>query len=154
MILATLCYIKNNGKTLMMHRIKRREDNHAGKWNGLGGKIDPGETPEECVIREVKEESGLSIRNPRLKGFLTFPSFDGFDDWYVFVFTTHKFKGKLTASAEGELAWIADADLLDLPQWEGDRIFLPWLDKESLFSAKFVYHKGKLTDHAVVFYGG
>ena len=95
MQLATLCYIIDNDKTLMLHRIKKKDDFHEGKWNGLGGKFEHGESPEECVIREVKEESGLLIKNPRMHGFITFPMFDGKKDWYVFLFTAREFKGKL-----------------------------------------------------------
>ena len=86
MQLATLCYVRHQGKTLMLHPIKKENDMHAGKWNGLGGKMEAGETPEECAIREVREESGLIAEHLQLKGFLTFPMFDGKKDWYVFVF--------------------------------------------------------------------
>lgn len=152
MKLATLCYIKKNGQTLMMHRIKRKDDLHFGKWNGLGGKMQPGETPEECVIREIEEESGLLIKDPLLKGFLTFPSFDKWDDWYVFVFTACRFKGKLLDSAEGYLKWVDDCGLLKLDLWEGDHIFLPWLQDKKFFSAKFNYQNGRLKNHSVNFY--
>jgi 8-oxo-dGTP diphosphatase len=152
MKLATLCYIRKNGRTLMMHRIKRKDDMHYGKWNGLGGKMHPGETPEECIIREVREESGFEIRDPHLNGFLTFPSFDESDDWYVFVFTVNRFKGKLLTSSEGELQWVDDKDLLKLDLWEGDQIFLPWLAQKKFFSAKFNYRDGKLKDYLVNFY--
>ena len=86
MKVATLCYIRRADKTLMIHRIKKENDMHAGKWNGLGGKLEPGETPDECAAREIREESGLVIANPMLKGILTFPMFDGDEDWYAFVF--------------------------------------------------------------------
>lgn len=152
MKLATLCYIKKNGQTLMMHRIKRKDDLHFGKWNGLGGKMQPGETPEECVIREIVEESGLLIKDPLLKGFLTFPSFDKWDDWYVFVFTAYRFRGKLLDSAEGYLKWVDDDELLKLDLWEGDHIFLPWLEDKKFFSAKFNYQNGRLKNHSVNFY--
>jgi 8-oxo-dGTP diphosphatase len=151
MELATLCYIKSGGKTLMIHRIKKQNDMHKGKWNGLGGKLEPGETPEECVIREVKEECGLTVI-PSLKGLLTFPAFDGFNDWYVFVFVATDFEGDITNSEEGVLAWVDDSELANLNLWEGDHIFLKWLTKEGFFSAKFVYEKGKLTDYTVSFY--
>lgn len=152
MKLATLCYIKHAGKTLMIHRIKKANDMHQGKWNGLGGKMEPGETPEECVIREVREESGLTIHNPVLKGILTFPLFSINEDWYAFVFVAHEFEGELINSNEGELAWIDDDKLLSLPLWEGDLIFLPWLNQAGIFSGKFVYRDGRLVDHSVVFY--
>jgi 8-oxo-dGTP diphosphatase len=152
MKLATLCYVKRGGKTLMMHRVKKPNDVHFGKWNGLGGKLIPGETPEECVIREVREESGLKIRRPELKGILTFPGFDGEDDWYVFVFLARSFSGRVGACAEGELDWIPDRRLSALPLWEGDRIFMKWLARRPFFSAKFVYKNFKFKSHRVVFY--
>ena len=136
----------------MLHRIKKKNDFHEGKWNGLGGKFEHGETPEECVIREVKEESGLLIKNPRLHGFITFPMFDGKKDWYVFLFTASEFNGELIDSHEGKLEWIADEKLLDLNLWEGDSIFIPWLMGDKFFSAKFVYENGKFVDHTVNFY--
>ncbi|MBV6510774.1 MAG: 8-oxo-dGTP diphosphatase [Ignavibacteriaceae bacterium] len=154
MKLATLCYVKDipNGKTLMLHRIKKENDVHQGKWNGLGGKFDAGETPEECVIREIREESGLTIKKPVLKGFLTFPAFKDDEDWFVFVFTAPQFSGHLIESTEGHLEWIADKDLLSLNLWEGDAIFLPWLEQEKFFSGKFVYKGGKLIEYSVEFY--
>jgi 8-oxo-dGTP diphosphatase len=152
MKLATLCYLRNNSRTLMMHRVKRAGDMHYGKWNGLGGKLQAGESPEECVMREVKEESGLIIENPRLKGFLTFPSFDEWDDWYVFVFTAQGFSGELQDTPEGHLEWIDNEKLTALDLWEGDHVFLPWLDKPGMFSAKFIYKNGKLSEHQETFY--
>lgn len=152
MKLATLCYVKRNGKTLMLHRIKKADDVHQGKWNGLGGKIHLGETPEECAIREVNEECGLEIKNPTLRGILTFPAFKDEEDWYVYVFTAGEFSGELTDSEEGCLEWIADAKLYELPLWEGDPIFLKWLDEGRFFSGKFVYQNGKLIRHSVVFH--
>lgn len=153
MKLATLCYVRREGKTLMLHRVKKQNDIHEGKWNGLGGKFLPGETPEECVVREVREESGLTVRNPRLKGVLTFPDFDGAEDWYVYVYVAREFSGDLIESEEGHLHWIPDAEVPALPLWEGDRIFLPWLEREVFFSGKFCYKNGRLFDHSVVFHG-
>jgi 8-oxo-dGTP diphosphatase len=152
MKLATLCYVKTGGKTLMIHRIKKENDMHQGKWNGLGGKLDPGETPEECVIREVYEESGLAIVDPLLKGVLTFPKFAKNEDWYAFIFVAREFHGQLIDSDEGVLQWIEDEELLDLELWAGDRIFIPWLEQPGFFSGKFVYQDGKLMEHEAVFY--
>ena len=152
MKLATLCYVRNAGRTLMIHRIKKQNDMHAGKWNGLGGKLEPGETPEECAIREIREESGLIVRNPLLKGFLTFPMFDGKDDWYAFVFLVNEFEGELIDSQEGLLRWIPDGELLDLNLWAGDLIFIPWLQRPGFFSGQFVYQDGDLVDHHVIFH--
>ena len=152
MKLATLCYVKDSGKTLMIHRIKKENDIHEGKWNGLGGKFQPGETPEECVIREVFEESGLKIHQPELRGILTFPNFARDEDWYAFVFVARQFEGELIDSAEGNLKWISDADILSLNLWEGDRIFLPFLEEEGFFSGKFVYQNGQLVEHSLIIY--
>ncbi len=150
--LATLCYVQKNSKTLMLHRIKKENDMHAGKWNGLGGKMEEGETPEECAIREIKEESGLDVHHLLLKGFILFPQFDGKKDWYVFIFVIDDFSGTLIDSPEGELAWIENKRLSELPLWAGDRIFMQWLNKREFFSARFNYKKGKLLGYEVNFY--
>ena len=151
MLLATLCYLHHAGRTLMIHRVKRPDDIHAGKWNGLGGKFEPGESPEECVIREVREESGLEILHPHLCGLLMFPGFKG-DDWYVFVFTAAEFTGELQENSEGYLQWIPDAGLESLPLWPSDHIFLPWIRVGKFFSAKFVYSGDEMIGHTVTFY--
>ena len=153
MKLATLCYVRHDGKTLMLLRNKKANDMHAGKWNGLGGKFEPGETPEACAIREIREESGLTVRNPALRGILTFPGFDGEEDWYAFVFVADTFEGELIDSDEGELHWIDDDRLLDLNLWEGDRYFIPWLDQPGIFSGRFDYIDGRLIGYDVVVYG-
>ena len=151
MTLATLCYIKHEGHTLMVYRNKKQNDIHAGKWNGLGGKFEAGESPEECVIREVHEESGLSIRNPHLHGLLMFPNFKG-NDWYVFVFTATEFKGDLIDSPEGVLKWIRDDELTSLNLCESDHLFFPWIEGGKFFSAKFMFDGDKLQSHEVVFH--
>jgi len=152
MKLATLCYLRRDGQTLMIHRVKKANDMHEGKWNGLGGKLNPGESPEECAVREVFEESGLRVRNPQLKGFLTFPAFSQNEDWYVFVYLVEDLEGELIDSAEGILRWVDNADLTALNLWEGDPIFLPWLDRPGIFSGKFIYKDGRLVSHEVAFY--
>jgi len=152
MKLATLCYLRKDGKTLMIHRVKKQNDVHQGKWNGLGGKFEPGETPEECVRREVFEEAGLQVKRLHLKGFLTFPLFANNEDWYAFVFVCDEFEGEIADSLEGNLAWIENDKLLELPLWEGDRLFLPLLDQPVFFSGKFVYQNGKLVEHHITRY--
>ncbi len=153
MIAATLCYVRKGGKTLMLHRVKKANDVHEGKWNGLGGKFELGESPEECVVREIREESGLTIIKPDLRGILTFPGFDGEHDWLVFLFTADKFRGKLDKNSnEGNIEWIPDSKLLNLPLWEGDRLFLKWLKNKKFFSAKFIYKKGRLKSYQAVFH--
>ena len=152
MILATLCYVKHNGKTLMVHRNKKPNDIHAGKWNGLGGKFEAGETPETCIRREVQEEAGLVLHNPRLHGLLLFPNFKG-NDWYVFVFTAREFDGELIESSpEGRLEWIDDDQLTKLNLWESDAIFLPWIEAGKFFSARFEYKGETMIGHEVVFH--
>ncbi len=153
MKLATLVYVRSGGQTLMLHRVKKARDIHEGKWNGLGGKFEAGETPEACAVREVFEESGLTIVEPQWRGLLTFPSFALDEDWYAFVFVARAFSGTLIDSAEGRLAWVPDASIASLPLWSGDRIFLPWLDEAVTFSGRFAYREGALHEWSVTFYG-
>jgi len=150
-IAATLCYVRSNGRTLMLHRNKKPGDVHRGKWNGLGGKLDAGESPDECVLREIREESGLVLLDARLRGVLTFPAFKDGEDWLVFVYTATRFEGSLGPCPEGDLEWIEDSRIASLPLWEGDRIFLPWLEGEKFFSGKFTYAGGRLVRHEVSF---
>ncbi len=152
MILATLCYLEKNGKVLMLYRNKKENDYHEGKWNAPGGKLETGESPEECVIREMKEETGLAIENPFLKGMITFPMFDGKNDWYVFLFRAFEFAGEIIDSPEGSLEWIDKDKLLDLNLWEGDKTFIPWLFEDKHFSAKLIYKEKDLKDFQVNFY--
>ncbi len=138
----------------MMHRNSRPDDMHFGKWNAPGGKIEPGETPEECAVREVFEETALTVNTPRLRGVLTFPAFDGEEDWYVFVYTAEEYTGVLKKSChEGDLFWIEDEHLMDLPLWDGDRIFMKWLESDRFFSGKFIYSASGFDSHSVIFHG-
>jgi 8-oxo-dGTP diphosphatase len=152
MKLATLCYVRNGEQTLMVHRVKKAQDMHLGKWNGLGGKLEPGETPEECARREIQEESGLEVKDLTWKGLLTFPGFANDEDWYAFVFVATVKNGPLIDSPEGDLKWVDQTELFGLNLWEGDLIFLPWLDRPGMFSGKFTYLDGRLVDHWVEFY--
>jgi len=152
MKLATLCYVMDKDKTLMLFRNKKENDYHEGKWNGLGGKLEAGETPEECAVREVYEESGLKVFDPIMKGLITFPMFDGVEDWYVFIFVFKKFSGELIDSPEGQLKWIPNNKLTDLNLWDGDKHFIPWLFEDNCFSAKFIYEEGKYVSHTINFY--
>jgi len=132
----------------------KKPEAHQGKWNGLGGKIESGETPEECIIREVKEESGLTIKNPKLVGIITFPSFAlSKESWYAYVFVATEFEGTVTESAEGKLEWIDNDKILSLNTWDGDKVFLCLLDSPTFWSAKIQYNdEGKLESHSVVFH--
>ena len=113
----------------MLYRNKKQNDIHKGKWNGLGGKFEVGETPEECVIREVKEDRGVEITNPKLHGIILFPFFDKKQDWFVFVFSSTEFFGEIIESNEGNLKWINNNLLYSLNLWEGDKIFMDWINK-------------------------
>jgi len=117
----------------------------------LGGKLEAWETPEECVRREVQEEAGLLIQNPRLHGLLMFPKFKG-NDWYVFVFTASEFSGELIDSPEGKLEWIEDSQLTSLNLWESDHIFFPWIERGEIFSAKFEYEGDQMRGYDVSFH--
>jgi len=136
----------------MIHRIKKENDMPHGKWNGLGGKLEPGETPEECAIREIHEESGLHVSDLVFKGLITFPGFANDEDWYTYIFTADHVHGDLIDSPEGVLQWIDNDKLLDLNLWPGDKIFIPWLQHPGFFSAKFIYKNKTLVDNHVNFY--
>jgi len=152
MKLATLCYVRQDNQTLMIHRVKKANDIHQGKWNGLGGKLEPGESPEQCVVREISEEAGLNIQQPRYHGLLVFADFKN-EDWYVWVFSAELFTGLLAEeSNEGNLQWIPDENLTSLNLWPSDQIFLPWLKSDKIFSARFQYAGDEMLGHEVVFY--
>ena len=152
MIVSTLCYIEDNGKYLMLLRNKKQKDVNKGKWIGVGGRIEPGESPEECVCREVLEETGLTITAYRMRGILTFSS-EGWEDEYIFVFTSDEYSGNLKECDEGELRWIDKEEIMKLNLWEGDRIFLKnILDDSAFFSMRLSYKGDRLIDHVENFY--
>lgn len=152
--LATICYVDNGKAFLLLHRTKKLNDVHAGKWIGVGGKFERGETPEECAKREIFEETGLTATKLDLKGVITFPEFTPENDWYTYVFQVTEFEGELVSDCpEGDLEWVPYEEVLDRPTWEGDKIFLAWLlEKQPFFSAKFTYKDNEYQDHEVVFY--
>lgn len=150
--LATICYIDNGREFLMLHRNKKPNDVHAGKWIGVGGKLERGETPQECAAREILEETGLKAK-PVLKGIITFPEFTLNLDWYTYVFKVTEFEGELIDCNEGTLEWVPYDQVLSKPTWEGDHTFVEWLlEDKPFFSAKFVYDGDKLLDTQVDFY--
>ena len=136
----TLCYIENpRGEYLMLHRVKKKNDANHDKWIGIGGKFEDGESPEECVLREVREETGLTLTDYRYRGLVTFVS-DAWETEYMHLFTATGFEGTLRECDEGVLEWIDKDALAALPQWEGDRLFLRLLrDDEPFFSLKLRY---------------
>ncbi|MGT2716229.1 NUDIX hydrolase [Streptococcus respiraculi] len=150
--LATICYLDNGKEVLMLHRNKKKNDVHAGKWIGVGGKLEAGETPQECAVREIFEETGLRAK-PVLKGIITFPDFTPGHDWYTYVFKATEFEGELRDCDEGTLEWVPYGEVLDKPTWEGDHTFVSWLlDDKPFFSAKFSYKGDELVDSQVDFY--
>ena len=142
----TLCYLEKDGKYLMLHRVKKENDENRDKWIGVGGKFEVGESPEECVLREVKEETGLTLTAYALRGVVTFVS----DVWpaeYMFLFTADGFEGELRDCDEGVLEWIDRDELYRLTMWEGDRIFLRLLyDNAPFFSLKLRYEGDRLAE--------
>ena len=152
MILSTLCYLERDGKYLMLHRTKKDCDVNEGKWIGVGGKLNPGESPDECVCREVLEETGLTLDDYVMRGILTFSSV-GWEDEYIFVYTSGAFHGTLIGCDEGELKWVDKDSLMGLNLWEGDRIFLKMLiDGNPFFSMKVSYVWDRLKSHSIKVY--
>ena len=145
----SLCYIERDGCYLMLHRTKKDNDENHDKWIGVGGKFEEGESPEECMLREVKEETGLTLTAWRYRGIVTFVS----DEWggeYMHLFTADGYAGQIRSCDEGELEWIEKQRLLSLPIWEGDKIFLRLLDSEQpFFSLKLCYEGERLVSAAL-----
>ena len=146
----TLCYIERGNEYLMLHRVKKAVDENAGKWIGVGGGFEEGESPEECLLREVYEETGLRLLSWRYRGIVTFVS----DEWgteYMHLFTSDAFEGTLKDCSEGVLAWKSRDDVLTkLPIWEGDRIFLKLLAEEKPFFLLTLRYRGDTLTEAVL----
>lgn len=152
MKLTTLCYIEKDDCYLMLHRIKKENDLNHDKWIGVGGKFEPDETPEECLLREVREETGLTLTKYRFRGIVTFLS----DEWegeYMHLFTANEYLGELTECKEGDLVWVPKTQIQNLNLWEGDKIFLRLLEEDrSFFSLKLRYEGDKLAETKLVEY--
>ncbi len=149
--LTTLCYIEKNDSYLMLHRVKKENDINKDKWIGVGGHFEKEESPEDCLLREVMEETGLTLNSFEFRGIVTFISHEKGKDTiteYMCLYTSDDFSGEIKDCDEGKLEWIKKEDLLKLNLWEGDKIFLRLLqEKNSFFSLKLVYHDGILTEH-------
>lgn len=151
--LATICYLDNGKEFLLLHRNKKPNDVHEGKWIGVGGKVEAGESPEDCAKREVFEETGYVVEDMDLVGLITFPAFTPGTDWYTYVYRIQDFSGTQIESPEGSLAWVPYGEVLLKPSWEGDHLFLNWiLEEKPLFSAKMTYKGDHLQDWSVQFY--
>ena len=139
MINSTLCYIEKDGKYLMLHRKGKKDDCNEGKWIGVGGKLEENESPDECLVREVKEETGYTLTSYRFRGVVTFVS-DIYETEYMFLYTATEFEGEQIECDEGELHWVEKEKILSLSLWEGDRVFLQYLfDDKDVFSLKLTY---------------
>lgn len=140
----TLCYIERDGCYLLLHRVKKENDLNRDKWIGIGGKFEENESPEDCLFREVKEETGLTLTDWRYCGIVTFVS-DRWEGEYMHLFHATAFDGTLLDCDEGDLEWVSKSEFSRLPQWEGDRIFLQLMeDKVPFFSLKLCYKDNNL----------
>ena len=137
----TLCYVQKDNNYLMLHRIKKEEDVNEGKWIGIGGRIEVGETPEQCLLREAKEETGLILTAYQYRGIVHFRSED-YEDENMHLFTADAFEGELTECNEGVLKWIDRDKLYDLPMWEGDKLFLGLIRSNANFFDLVLQYKG------------
>ena len=144
--LTTLCYIEENEKYLMLHRTKKDNDENHDKWIGVGGHFEKGESPEECLVREVKEETGLTLHSFDFRGIVNFVS-DENPAEYMCLFTSKDFSGEMIQCNEGQLEWVDKSDVTNLNLWEGDRLFLELLTRDvPFFSMKLVYKNGRLVE--------
>ncbi len=148
----TLCYIEQDDKYLMLHRVKKEHDENHDKWIGVGGKFEDGESPEDCLLREVKEETGLTLKTFSYRGLVTFVS-DEYGTEYMHLFTATEYEGELQDCEEGELVWIPKTDIVKLNLWEGDKVFLRLLDEsKEFFSLKLTYRGDTLVETVVTRY--
>ena len=149
MINSTLCYIEKDGKYLMLHRVKKENDANKDKWIGIGGKFEDKESPEDCVLRETKEETGLPLTSYKYRGIVTFVS-DRWETEYMHLFTADGFSGELIDCDEGVLEWIDKEKLDAVPKWEGDKIFLRLLDEGGPFFSLKLRYRGERLEEAVL----
>lgn len=147
-ILTTLCYLEKDGRYLMLHRTKKKNDMNHDKYIGVGGHLEQGESPEECILREVREETGYTLTRFRLRGVITFV-IDDLDE-YTFLYTADGFEGQPISCTEGDLQWIEKEKIGSLPLWEGDKLFFRLLEeRQDVFSLKLTYIHDVLTAAAV-----
>lgn len=145
----TLCYIEKDDSYLMLHRVKKVNDMNQDKWIGVGGKFEEGESPEECLLREAKEETGLTLTKYSYRGIVTFVS----KQWgteYMHLFTAQEYEGEMISCEEGNLEWVPKTEIENLNLWEGDKIFFRLLEEnKGFFSLKLCYDFDCLTSHSI-----
>ena len=147
---STLCYIEKDNKYLMLHRVVKKNDVNKDKWIGVGGHFEYGESPEDCVLREVKEETGLTLLDYKYRGIVHFISEEELNDMHLFTAT--EYTGEIADCDEGVLEWISKTDLMKLPMWEGDKYFDSFLSHEGFVEAKFTYKDDKLIEKIIHYY--
>ena len=149
----TLCYLEHGGCYLMLHRTKKEQDENAGKWVGVGGKLEPGESPDACLVREVKEETGLTLTSYKFRGLVTFVN-NEYESELMCVFTADRYTGELIECNEGQLCWVDKTKVPELPAWEGDKVFLDLLlsGEERFFSVKLQYEGDRLVEKKIYLY--
>ena len=145
----TLCYIEKDDSYLMLHRVKKKNDMNQDKWLGVGGKLEDGESPEECVLREVKEETGLTLKKYAYRGFITFVS----KQWgteYMHLFTATEYEGEIATCDEGNLEWVPKSRIQELNLWEGDKVFFRLLAEDAgFFTLKLCYDEDRLISYDI-----
>lgn len=147
--LTTLCYIEKGDSYLMLHRVSKKHDVNKDKWIGIGGHFEENESPEECLLREAKEETGLTLTSWKFRGIVTFIS-EGWDTEYMCLYTADGYEGEIIPCNEGVLEWIRKEDLLKLNLWEGDKIFLKMLQENAPFFSLKLAYKGDILTEAVL----
>ncbi|WP_434310632.1 NUDIX hydrolase [Hominifimenecus sp. rT4P-3] len=146
MLFTTLCYIEKDDCYLMLHRVKKEHDLNKDKWIGVGGKFEEKESPEDCLLREVREETGLTLTRFRLRGIVTFVS-DQWETEHMYLFTADQYQGEIMPCPEGTLEWVPKAELNQLNLWEGDKIFFRLLEEDApFFTLKVVYEGDQLKE--------
>ena len=149
MIHSVLCYVRRGEDVLMLHRIKKEKDINKDKWIGIGGKIEENESPDACLLREAKEETGLTLTSWQCRGIVTFLS-DRYEGEYMYLFTADAFTGELTDCDEGKLEWVPKDFLDSLPKWEGDQIFLDLLWQDAPFFLLTLRYRGESLEEAIL----
>ena len=149
MINSTLCYVLRGDQVLMLHRVKKKNDINHDKWIGIGGKFEAGESPDECLLRDAREETGLTLTDWKCRGVVTFIS-DEAEGEFMYLFTADGFEGELTDCPEGDLQWVSREFLNELPKWEGDQIFLDLLWENHPFFLLTLRYSGDTLVEAIL----